>query len=406
MVDRRNFIGCAGALFASSGFPQIRKEHLKQGDFDDFYPGRLEDRAWTPFSDKIVRVGIAGEGVCSFGSAFAYHQHPNVKVVSCTDLDPARCKILQRRVKAEKTYPSCEELIKNASADRLDALYIATDAPSHAPLAVMALENGLHVASAVPAFLGKEQLEFVPRLLSAAKSSGRVYHMNETTAFRESCYAMRKLYEAGELGDIVYSEGEYFHCDDLRNGLAVGSYKGWRECLPPLYYSTHSTGYYTFTTHKRFTEVTCIARPSVLPKYSEKNRYSNRFGSEFAFYKTEEGGSARMLVAYDVLARNGERGRVWGTKGSYDDMTMSFLGDKAALSRVAWRKPKLPPGMEAGGHGGSHGYLTDDFIRAILLKDHRHCCDIVTSLETTLAGVYAHMSAEKGGETLKIPSVV
>ena len=289
--------------------------------------------------------------------------------------------------------------------DKIEALYIATDAPSHARLAIMALEHGLHVASAVPAVLGKEQLELVPKLIDAVKASGKVYHMNETTAFRESCYAMRKLYEAGEMGDIVYCEGEYFHCTDLKNGLGVGSYKGWRDCLPPLYYSTHSTGYYTFTTHKRFTEVTCIGRPSAIPCYSAPNRYGNKFGSEFAFFKNEEGGSARMLVAYDVLARNGERGRIYGTKGSFDDLTMSFLGDKTALERVEWRKPKLPPGMPAGGHGGSHGYLTDDFIRAILLKDHRHCCDLKTSLDATLAGIYAHISAEKGGETVRIPEV-
>ena len=405
MFSRRGFLGGSSALFASSAIASVRKEHKKQGDFDDMYPGELNERAWTAFSDKKVRVGIAGEGVCDFGSQFAYQNHPNVEVVAVTDLDPKKCKLLQERTRAKKTYPSCEEMIKNASSDKLDAVYIATDAPSHAPLAIMALEHGLHVASAVPAVLGIEQLELVPKLIDAAKASGKVYHMNETTAFRESCYAMRKLYEAGELGDIVYTEGEYFHCSGLNDGLGVGSYKGWRDCLPPLYYSTHSTGYYTFTTHKRFTEVTCIGRPSALKAYSRLNRYNNKFGSEFALFKTEEGGSARMLVAYDVLARNGERGRVWGTKGSYDDFSMSFLGDKEALNRVPWRKDKLPPGMPAGGHGGSHGYLTDDFIRAILLKDHRHCCDLKTSLETTVAGIYAHMSAVKDGETIKIPEI-
>ena len=405
MFSRRGFLGGSSALFASSAIASVRKEHKKQGDFDDMYPGELNERAWTAFSDMNVRVGIAGEGVCDFGSQFAYQNHPNVEVVAVTDLDPKKCKLLQERTRAKKTYPSCEEMIKNASSDKLDAVYIATDAPSHAPLAIMALEHGLHVASAVPAVLGIEQLELVPKLIDAAKASGKVYHMNETTAFRESCYAMRKLYEAGELGDIVYTEGEYFHCSGLNDGLGVGSYKGWRDCLPPLYYSTHSTGYYTFTTHKRFTEVTCIGRPSALKAYSRPNRYNNKFGSEFALFKTEEGGSARMLVAYDVLARNGERGRVWGTKGSYDDFSMSFLGDKEALNRVPWRKDKLPPGMPAGGHGGSHGYLTDDFIRAILLKDHRHCCDLKTSLETTVAGIYAHMSAVKDGETIKIPEI-
>jgi hypothetical protein len=32
--------------------------------------------------------------------------------------------------------------------------------------------------------------------------------------------------------------------------------------------------------------------------------------------------------------------------------------------------------------------------------------DIKTALDTTIAGVYAHMSAMKGGETLKIPTVM
>ena len=297
MFSRRGFLGGSAALFAAGGFAAERKDGAKQGDFDDFHPGDLEAREWTPFSDRKVRVGIAGEGVCDFGSQFGYQNHPNVEVVAWCDLDPKKCALLQQRTRAQKTYPSCEEMIKNAAADKLEAVYIATDAPSHARLAIMALEHGLHVASAVPAVLGREQLELVPKLLDAVKASGKVYQMNETTAFRESCYSMRKLYEAGELGDIVYSEGEYFHCSGLKVGLGVGSYKGWRDCLPPLYYATHSTGYYTFTTHKRFTEVTCIGRPSALPKCGRPNRYNNRFGSEFAFLKTEEGGSSRMLVA-------------------------------------------------------------------------------------------------------------
>jgi hypothetical protein len=31
------------------------------------------------------------------------------------------------------------------------------------------------------------------------------------------------------------------------------------------------------------------------------------------------------------------------------------------------------------------------------------CVDLKTALDTTLAGVYAHLSAMKGGELLKIP---
>ena len=331
MFSRRGFLGGSAALFAAGGFAATQEQHKKQGDFDDMYAGELAPAEWQPFSDRKVRVGIAGEGVCNFGSQFGYQNHPNVEVVAVTDLDPAKCKLLQERTRAPKTYPSCEEMIKNAAADKLEAVYIATDAPSHARLAIMALEHGLHVASAVPAILGKDQLELVPKLLDAVKASGKVYHMNETTAFRESCYTMRKLYEAGELGNIVYAEGEYFHCTGLKDGLGVGSYKGWRDCIPPLYYATHSTGYYTFTTHKRFTEVTCIGRPSVLPQYSRPNRYNNCFGSEFAFYKNEEGGSARILVP---RRQGGPRAR----------RVAQAEAPTRDASRRSWRKPRVPYG--------------------------------------------------------------
>ena len=65
-------------------------------------------------------------------------------------------------------------------------------------------------------------------------------------------------------------------------------------------------------------------------------------------------------------------------------------------------RPPLPPGVVAGGHGGSHGHLTDEFVTAIL-EDRKPLVDIAMALNLTVAGVVAHQSALKGGETLKIP---
>ena len=407
-MDRRNFITTSACMFAAQAFASGWKAPVKndvKGGFDEMASDLDGAVAWAPYSDGKVRVGIAGEGVCSFGSQFGYQNHPNAEVISCSDLDPIRCKLLQKRTGAKKTYPSCEEMIKNASKDKLAMVYIATDAPSHARLAVMALEHGLHVVSAVPAFFGREQLEYVPKIMEAVKKSGKLYQMNETTAFRQSCYEMRKFYEAGAMGEVVYAEGEYFHCGDLKNGLGVGSYNGWRNGIPPMYYPTHSTGFYTCVTRKRFVETTCIAAPSLVKVYTDGNRYNNPFGSEFAFMKMETGGSARMLVSYDVPCVNGERGRVWGQKGGYDDNSMSFMGDDSQLKNIDFRRHALPKGMPPGAHGGSHGYLTDDFLRAILDPKHRHVVNEKVALDTTICGVYSHLSAMRGGETLKIPAV-
>ena len=406
MISRRSFVGAGSALLALSGCATAGSRGEKETiqGFDERDAGRISKVPWEPFSDKKVRVGIAGEGVCSFGSQFSYQTHPNVEVVAVAELDPARCKLLQERTRAPKAYPSCEEMIRNAAADRLEAVYIATDAPSHARLAVMALEHGLHVASAVPAFFGKDQLEFVPRLVAAAKSSGRLYVMNETTAFRPEGVAMRRLFEAGAIGKHVYTEGEYFHYWGTKG---IPSYNGWRRGLPPQYYPTHSNGFYTCTTHGSFVEVSCIGVKSDLPEFKDAaNPYRNPFGCEVAFFKTSDGGAARMGVMWDAPGYSGETGRIHGSQGSYGSYSPVYSGRETELAgKLDIAKPALPAGVDAGGHGGSHAYLTDDFIRGILVPGHKVCCDIKTSLDTTIAGVYAHMSAEKGGETLKIPPV-
>lgn len=65
-------------------------------------------------------------------------------------------------------------------------------------------------------------------------------------------------------------------------------------------------------------------------------------------------------------------------------------------------KPALPPGVEPGGHGGSHGYLCCDFVDAVL-KDQEPRVGIIDALNMTTLGYYAHLSAAKDGEVLKLP---
>ena len=58
--------------------------------------------------------------------------------------------------------------------------------------------------------------------------------------------------------------------------------------------------------------------------------------------------------------------------------------------------------MPAGGHGGSHGYLSHEFVTAIL-EDREPLVNIYEALAMTVPGIVAHQSALKGGETLKVP---
>ena len=95
--------------------------------------------------------------------------------------------------------------------------------------------------------------------------------------------------------------------------------------------------------------------PSVVDHLKpENNAYKNPFGTEVALFRTSGGGMSRMVVSWDTPGYHGEVGRVRGDKGAMQGTAFQGLKEIPAESIA---KPPLPPGMPAGGHGGSHGYL-------------------------------------------------
>lgn len=389
-LPRRSFLqtlGLGGAALALKGSVKAAEPAI-QG-FERAPEDPNASRGWQPVSDRKLRVGIVGYGVCKFGAEFGFQNHPNVEVVAVSDLFPDRCAELAKVCRCARTYPSLEELVKD---DKIEVVFVATDAPSHARHCIEVLKHGKHVASAVPAVFGS--LEDADRLYEAVKSSDRQYMMFETSCFHEDLHAMRRIYQAGGLGKLVYSEGEYFHYMPQ----PIDSYKDWRVGLPPQWYPTHSNAYYLGVTAGSFTEVSCLGMPSRIPHLlPENNRYKNCFGTEIALFRTSEGGTSRMGVSWDTPGYGGEMGRIRGQKGSFYGKYEGLEKTLPTLSR-----PPLPPGVAAGGHGGSHGYLMDEFVTAIL-QNRRPLVNIALALNLTVAGIVAHQSASKDGELLKIP---
>lgn len=394
ILSRRAFFQTTAAA-ALTAKTLARAQAPKIAGFDETDAGKVKSSAWTPFSERKVKVGIAGYGVCKFGAQFGFQNHPNVEVVAATDLDRAACAELAKVTGARKTYASCEEMFEKDK--EIEAVFIATDAPSHARLVIAGLKRGLHMCSAVPAVFGDSQLELADELLATVKKTGLTYALFETSSFHSDNYAMHQIYKAGGFGKLIYSEGEYHHYSSPKN--PIGSYKNWRVGLPPQWYPTHANAYYTCVSGGSFLSVTCLGMPSIDPlRQPANNAYKNPFGTEIALLRTSEGGMARMVKSGDMPGAHGERGRVYGQKGSFEER----YSGQADISKVAQEKPPLPPGVSAGGHGGAHGYLMDDFVNAILLKRSPRV-DVACALNMTVAGIYAHTSAMKDGETLKIP---
>jgi len=381
-VDRRGVLGALGAasLAAAMGAAprQLAAAQAKAA------------RKWEPVSDRKIRFGIVGYGVCRFGAAFGFQNHPNVEVVAVSDLIPERRAGLMKACRCDKSYPSLEVLVKDP---KIEAVFVATDAPSHARHCIECLKHGKHAMTAVPAVWGS--IEQAEQLVETVRKTGLKYMMAETSCYRADCYAMRQVYHAGGFGRLIYSEGEYYHYGTK----PIASYKGWRVGCPPLWYPTHSTAYYVGVTGKRFTSVSCVGFPGTIQAYQPgANRYDNRLANEIALFRTSEGGASRMLMCKGIRGRVVETGRVFGERGWMEGTT--YRGALKTLPDTS--RPALPPGVPAGGHGGSHGQLSNEFVTAIL-QDREPLVNVYEALAMTVPGIIAHQSALKDGETLKVP---
>ena len=137
VFSRRTFMNvvAAGAgLMAAAG----ADDKPIQG-FEETASNTTKKVVWSPISDRKVRVGLVGYGLCKFSAAFGFQDHPNVEVVAVSDLFPDRCAELARVARCEKTYPSLEELVKDPD---IEAVFVATDAPSHCRHCIDVLQHG------------------------------------------------------------------------------------------------------------------------------------------------------------------------------------------------------------------------------------------------------------------------
>ncbi len=388
-ANRREFLSGMGAMAAASGVTATLTSLARAAEID---PARK------------IRVGIVGGG---FGCSFYFHLHPNCVVEAVSDLRPGRLQRLQETYACKKAYPSLTELLKDP---KIEAVAIFTEAPNHVPHVVEALKSGKHVLCAVPAAMNLEECD---QLLQTVKQTGLSYMMAETSYYRQEVITARRWFEAGEFGDLFCCEAEYHH-DGLHtlfwdNGKPDGK-RTWRYGFPPMHYPTHSTAMLVGVTGERLTEVTCLGWGDDDPILKD-NTYKNPFWSETAFFKTDRGHACRIAVYWKVAAGGCERAKWYGSKKSLHMPDPNGLGSMMAerIEKVApfeqplYWKTELPEPLRLdSGHGGSHTFLTHEFIDA-LAKGRRPAIDVHESLAYTAPGIVAHQSSLRGGEAMKVP---
>jgi predicted dehydrogenase len=96
----------------------------------------------TNGSNETLRVGVIALGWAGEQHLIYFQAQPNVEVVAIADERPSRLAELQTTYGVKHVYQDYRELLKR---DDLHAVSIASPNYLHAPMAIAALERGLHV---------------------------------------------------------------------------------------------------------------------------------------------------------------------------------------------------------------------------------------------------------------------
>jgi len=180
---------------------------------------------------KTIRVGVIGVGR---GQSFMQGaRHSGMELVAICDLWKERLREVGRRY-GVATYTDYDRFLEHD----LDAVVLANYCHDHAPFAIKALNAGHHVMSEC---IAARTMGQCVDLVEAVERTGRIYMFAENYPYMLGCQELRRIYRAGEIGEVRYAEGEYNHPGEESWRLSISpGVNHWRNWLPPTYYVTHA----------------------------------------------------------------------------------------------------------------------------------------------------------------------
>ncbi|HEY5821862.1 MAG TPA: Gfo/Idh/MocA family oxidoreductase [Propionibacteriaceae bacterium] len=158
-----------------------------------------------------LRAGVIGLGWAGQQHMAAYANAENVDLVALAGMEADQLETLGDHygVEAGHRYAEWKDLI---ALGELDVVSIATPTTLHHPMAVAGLDAGLHVLSEKPmAENGNKAREMV----EAARRNDRVLDVSFNHRRRGDVQALKKIVDAGLLGDIYYAKAGWLRREGI-----------------------------------------------------------------------------------------------------------------------------------------------------------------------------------------------
>lgn len=161
-------------------------------------------------AEKKISLGMVGLGGWGKNLVRNYHLSPGAELAWLCDLDDDKIAALQKQFPARRTTRDFQDLIDDSS---LDAIVIATTAPSHHTLCKRALLAGKDVYVEKPFVLSADDAR---ELISIADREKRVLMVGHLLEYHPVVDKLKELVESGELGDIRYIYSQRLNLGTVR----------------------------------------------------------------------------------------------------------------------------------------------------------------------------------------------
>lgn len=336
--------------------------------------------------------------------------HPYAEVVSiCEAFKP-----LIEKIKSEtdiNVFSDYDEFLESG----LDAVVIANFANEHAPFAIKALNKGIHVyCENQPMQTMKEAVE----LCEAVEKSGKVYGYAENYCYLPQVLEMRKIYQSGVLGEVMYAEGNFINdCSSRWHLLTRGDRNHWRNLVPSTFYCTHSIGPMMYITGRRAVNVVGMETP-LMNYMKEKGARSGSAAMEImhfdngAIAKSMNGNYRRDFMAdYRIICENGTVETDlydFGKIRVYDASKEKYIDHEVTQDHVF--DNIMPSGMDVKSTAPfalSDYYALNTFILSVLGNEEAKSklLDVYRALDMSTIGPLAYRSILNGSTPINVPDL-
>ena len=293
---------------------------------------------------------------------------------------------------------------------------IGTPMPFHAPQAIAALSQNIHVLSEVTAAVSIEECQ---DLVQAATSSSAIYMMAENYTYTKPNVLVKELVRQGLFGEVYYGDGEYVHELKELNEITKWRRK-WQTGIDGVTYCTHSLGpILQWMPQDRVVRVCCEGSGH---HYEDPrgDKYENQ-DSCVMLCKMASGGLVKIRVdmlserphsmtnyqlqgtkgCYESARSRGETHRIWLADLCEDRNTWMDLMDlEADYMPDLWRNP--PEAALNAGHGGGDFFEVLDFVKSV--TGEQACpIGIHEAMDMTLPGLVSQQSVLQNGNWLDVP---